>query len=257
MPSSLWCRSMAISPHENYVVVGFDNSTVRFFQIENATEPREQDLHGGQHECRNCPAVATLSFSHDGLVLTAGTRSPRTGLVQVYVWKYPFEEFSEIPACRYSVPLHESEDNGISSIIFRPKSGESENLICITTWTQSGAPILVQPEHGRKIDICAESSGHHRRMGNRIQTAQFSPSGRHLIMVNDKGNLYQISNLNSSLMEAKKLATSKEFIAKSDSFAMAYMSLLDEDSIVLAWADPKGMGYVKKIPVLYSVSLTI
>ncbi|KAL1953032.1 hypothetical protein VTO42DRAFT_3741 [Malbranchea cinnamomea] len=253
MPSSLWCRNITISPHETYVVVGFDNATVRFFNIENSAEPREQNLHTRQHaECKDCPPVETLSFSHDGLVLTASTRSPKTGLIQVYVWKYPFIEPSEVPACRYRVPLHESEDNGISSVVFRPKTVEAENLICITTWTQSGAPILVQPEHGRQVDIGAETLGHQRRLGNRIQCALFSPSGRHLIMVNDKGSLYQVSNLNSSLMEAKKLATSKEFTAKSDSFAMAYMSLHDEDSIVLAWAEAKGVGYVKKIPVLNS-----
>lgn len=243
-----------MNPHETYVVVGFDNSTVRFFQIENTAEPREQRLHS-LHICKECPAVETLSFSHDGLVLTASTRSPKTGLVQVYVWKYPFLELSEIPACRYNIPLHESEDNGISSAIYRPKSGGGENLICITSWTQSGAPILVQPEQGYKVYVGAESQGHQRRLGSRIQSARFSPSGRQLIMINDKGNLYQITNLNSSFMDAKKLATSKGFTAKSDSFAMAYMSIHDEDSIVLAWAEPKGAGYVKKIPVMDGVSV--
>lgn len=31
MASSPWCRSIAICPTENYVVLGFENATVRFF----------------------------------------------------------------------------------------------------------------------------------------------------------------------------------------------------------------------------------
>jgi hypothetical protein len=38
---------------------------------------------------------------------------------------------------------------------------------------------------------------------------------------------------------------------------MEFMSFPGEEAIVLAWADSsKGLGYVKKIPVKYSVSAT-
>lgn len=74
-------------------------------------------------------------------------------------------------------------------------------------------------------------------------------------MVNDKGYLYIISNLNSNPLEVKRIATSKELTTKSDWFAMSFMSLPDEEAIVLAWADSsKGIGYIKKIPVKYNVS---
>jgi hypothetical protein len=74
-------------------------------------------------------------------------------------------------------------------------------------------------------------------------------------MVNDKGHLYLISNLNSNPLEVKRIATSKELTSKSDWFAMSFMSLPDEEAIVLAWADSsKGIGYIKKIPVKYNVS---
>lgn len=75
-------------------------------------------------------------------------------------------------------------------------------------------------------------------------------------MVNNKGDLYKISNLNSSPMDIKKIATSKELTAKSESFAMTFMTLADEEAIVLAWVDSsKGVGYVKKIPTSSGVSL--
>jgi hypothetical protein len=51
-------------------------------------------------------------------------------------------------------------------------------------------------------------------------------------------------------MDVKRLATSKELTAKSDSFAMTYMTLPDEEAIILAWADSsRASGFVKKIPV--------
>ena len=79
--------------------------------------------------------------------------------------------------------------------------------------------------------------------------------GRELAMVNDKGHLYIISNLNSNPLEVKRIATSKELTTQSDWFAMSFMGLPDEEAIVLAWADSsKGIGYIKKIPVKYNVS---
>lgn len=74
-------------------------------------------------------------------------------------------------------------------------------------------------------------------------------------MVNEKGHLYQISNLNSNPMDIRRMATSKELMAKSESLAMAFMTLSDEESIILAWADSaKLMGNVKKIPMRFDVS---
>jgi hypothetical protein len=43
-------------------------------------------------------------------VLLASTRSPRTGMIQIYSWRFPFLDFQELSPCRYHVPLHESED---------------------------------------------------------------------------------------------------------------------------------------------------
>ncbi|KAG9233713.1 WD domain-containing protein [Amylocarpus encephaloides] len=252
MPSSLWCRSIAICPRENYVVVGFDNSIVRFFSTNNSEGPREDHLHSRYHtECKDCQPVDTLSFSNDGLVLLAGTRSPKSGMIQVFSWRFPFTSFEEILSCRYQVPLHESEDAGLSSAIYRSGSGGDDDLICITSWTQSGVPILVQPRDGHRTDIRTEISNRQSRLGNRIQTAAFSPSGRELAIVNDKGDLYKISRLNSSPLDIKKGAVSKELTAKSESFAMSFMTLPDEEVIILAWVDPaKGLGYIKKIPTV-------
>ena len=250
MSSSLWCRSISVCPKENYVVVGFENSIVRFFKTTFSESPREDRLHRRWHkECKECPPVETLSFSNDGLVLLGSTRDPKNGTIQIYSWSFPFVNFQEISSCRYVVPLHESEDNGVSSAIFRSGSGGQENLICISTWTQSGFPVLVQPEEGHKNAIKTEISSRQGRLGSRIQCAAFSPSGRELALVNDKGNLYQISNLNSSPLDVKRMATSKELTAKSDCFAMTHMTLPDEEVIIMAWADStKSLGYVKKIP---------
>jgi hypothetical protein len=249
MPSSLWCRTIAIS--DSHVVIGFDNSVVRFFSTKSAEDSREDRLHSRYHtECKECQPIETLSFSHDGLVLLASTRSPKSGMIQVYSWRYPFTTFEEISACRYQVPLHESEDGGISSAIYRSGSGGDENLVCLTSWTQSGIPILVQPRDGHRTDIRTEISNRQSRLGNRIQTACFSPSGKELAIVNDKGDLYKIGNLNSTPLDIKKFATSKELTAKSESFAMSFMSLPDEESIVMAWVDTaKCVGYIKKIPI--------
>jgi hypothetical protein len=260
MPSSPWCKSITICPKENYVVVGFENSIVRFFKTANSEQPQEDRLDRRYHkECKECPPVETLSFSNDGLVLLASTRSPRTGMIQIYSWRFPFLSFQELSTCRYHVPLHESEDYGVSSAIFRSGHGGDENLICITTWTQSGIPILVEPEEGHRSNIkTSEMLGTKSRLGSRIQCAAFSPSGRELAMVNDKGHLYHISSLNSNPMDIRRIATSKELTAKSDLFAMAFMTLPGEEAIVLVWTNSsKAMGFVKKIPVMSNVSATL
>jgi hypothetical protein len=128
----------------------------------------------------------------------------------------------------------------------------------MTTWTQSGTPLLVQPQIGHQSLIRNDANGRPGKLGNRIQCAAFSPTGRDIAMVNDKGHLYQISGLNSNPMDIRRIATSKELTAKSDSFSMAFMSLPDEEAIVLAWVDmSKGAGFVKKIPVTYNVRFSI
>ncbi|RFU26985.1 hypothetical protein B7463_g9345, partial [Scytalidium lignicola] len=260
MSSSQWCHSICICPTENYVVVGFDNATVRLFKTtKSSEEPREDRLHSRIHrDCKTCPPVDTLSFSNDGLVLLASTRSPRNGIIQVYSWRFPFDDSMELTSCRYHVPLHESEDNGISSAIFRSGMGHDDNLVCITTWTQSGIPILIQPQDGHRTEIRTQTSGHQGKLGSRIQCATFSPTGRELAMVNDRGYLYYISNLNSTPLEVKRIATSKELTTKSDAFAMTFMSLPDEEAVVLAWSDSsKGIGYVKKIPIKLNTQNTV
>ncbi|RDW92330.1 hypothetical protein BP5796_01724 [Coleophoma crateriformis] len=251
MPSNIWCRSMAICPKENYVVVGFDNSIVRFFRTTNPDTPKEDRLHSRYHnQCIECPSVDTLGFSNDGLVLIASTRSPKNGMISVYTWRFPFLSFRELPASSYHVPLHESEDNGVSAAILRCGCGGEDDLICITTWTQSGSPILLQPEDGYRTEIKTDPARKQGKLGSRIQSAAFSPSGRELAMVNDEGHLYQISSLNSKPLEIKRLAKSNKLTAMSESFAMKYMILPDEEAIVLAWVDfSKAIGLIKKIPV--------
>jgi len=259
MSTSPWCKSISICPKENYVVVGFENSLVRFFKTTSSELPRDEKLHHHHEDCRDCPPVDTLSFSNDGLMLLAGTRSPKTGTIQIYASRFPFAStaFQELPNCRYRVALHESEDNGITSAIFRTGggSGSEENLICVTTWTQSGTPILIQPDDNHRSEIRSTGSTRQGTLGSRIQCAAFSPSGRELAMINEKGHLYQISGLNSNPMDIRRIATSKELTAKSESFAMSYMNLSDEDAIIIAWADSsKCMGYIKKIPLKFEVS---
>ncbi|KAK3989686.1 hypothetical protein QBC44DRAFT_326948 [Cladorrhinum sp. PSN332] len=250
IPSSLWCKSIAIDREENYVVVGFEQATVRFFKARVLEQPREDRLHLHYHsDCRSCSSVDTLTFSNDGLALLASTRSPRTGLVQTYSWRFPFHTFQELTSCRYPIPLHESEDNGVSAAMFRPGIDGEDNLVCITTWTQSGTPILIQPQDGHRSEIRTDVSGRHSKLGNRIQCAAFSSSGRELVMVNDKGHVFQVSNLNSSPMDVRRIASTKELTAKTDSFDMSFMMLSDEEHVVVAWADSaRATGWVKKIP---------
>jgi WD40 repeat protein len=256
MPSSPWCHSICISPKENYVVVGFDDAVVRFFNPSKSEEPREDRLHKYHKDCKQCPPVETLSFSQDGLVILASTRSLKNGMIQVYSWQMPSAEFQELVSCRYHVPLHESEDNGVSSATFRPGMGGEQHLVCLATWTQSGIPVLVQPQDGHRSEIRTDVSSHQGKLGSRIQCASFSPTGRELAMVNDKGYLYHISNLNSNPLEVRRIATSKELTTKSDAFAMTFMSGGDEEALILAWADSaKALGFVKKIPVRYGVSV--
>ncbi|KAJ4291491.1 hypothetical protein N0V88_006088 [Collariella sp. IMI 366227] len=220
IPSTPWCKSIAIDRQENYVVIGFENATVRFFNTRTTEQPREDRLHAQYHtDCRFCPSIDTLSFSNDGLVLLASTRNTKTGLIQTFSWRFPFHTFTELTTCRYPVPLHESEDNGVSSAIFRPTLDGEENLVCITTWTQSGTPVLIQPRDGHRSEIRTDVV-----------------SGRHnLVLVNDKGHVFQVLNLNSSPMDVRRIAGSRELTAKSDAYAMAFMNVLDEEAISAAW----------------------
>lgn len=257
MASKPWCRSIAVCPKENYVAVGFENSIVRFFGTTGSEKMREDCIHSRHYKgCTDCPSVDTLSFSNDGLVLIGSTRSAKNGTIQIYSWRFPFLNFQELPSCRYQVPLHESEDNGVSSAIFRSALGGEDDLICITTWTQSGVPVLVQPGDGHRSDIRTEVSNRQGKLGSRVQCAAFSPSGRELALVNDKGNLYQISSLNSKPLDVRRIATSRELTAKTESFAMSFVTLPDEEAIMIAWADSsKAIGFVKKIPMGFSVSI--
>ena len=258
MASSPWCSSIAICPTENYVVLGFENATVRFFDTTDAQRPREDRLHIRDHvTCVDCPTVDTLSFSHDGLGLLASTRNLKNGYIHIYQWRFPFLEFNEVWPCRYRVPLHEAGDNGVTSALLRSSHRGGEELVCITTWTQSGVPMLFQPNSGQQTKIQNDTSGR-GRLGNRIQCAVFSPSGTKLALVNDKGHLYQVSNPMSTPLEIQKLSDSKGFTGKSDAYAMSFAKLSDEDVILLAWADSqKGTGFIKKIPISSAVSLPI
>lgn len=66
------------------MVVGFENSLVRFFKTTNSDPPRDDRMHPHHDDCKECPSVDTLSFSNDGLVLLAGTRNPKSGTIQIY-----------------------------------------------------------------------------------------------------------------------------------------------------------------------------
>jgi hypothetical protein len=69
-------------------------------------------------------------------------------------------------------------------------------------------------------------------------------------MVNDKGHLYHISNLNSRPMDIRRISTSKELTGKSSTYAMEFVSVADEEHVILAWTDSsKPTGWVKKIPI--------
>jgi hypothetical protein len=166
----------------------------------------------------------------------------------LYLWRFPFLSSQELTSCRYPVPLHESEDNGISGAIIRPGGGEGEaDVICISTWTQSGTPVLVQPHGNIRTPIKTEISARQGRLGNRIQCIAFSPSGKDLAMVNDRGHLYHVSH-NSDPMEIRRIATSRELTAKSGAFSMVFMTIGDEEHLVMAWVDAtKSAGWVKKI----------
>jgi hypothetical protein len=259
IPSTQWCRSIAIDQQESYVVLGFDNSIVRWFKTGESSQVREDRLHPRHKDCKACPPVDTLSFSHDGLALVASTRQPKTGVIQVYRWKWPFSTVEELKKCQYAVPLHESEDNGVSSVLFRSASEPESDLVCITTWTQSGGPLLVQPDDGHRSEIRSDMSGKHtNKLGHRIQSAAFSPSGRQLILVNEKGHLYEVSSLNKHPLDVRRIATSKELTAKSEAFSLSFMTLPDEECVVLAWADAGKMtAWIKKIAVAYQVSLPV
>lgn len=250
VPSTLWCKSIAIDRQENYVVVGFENCLVRFFKTATTGEPREDHLHAVLHDvCKGCPSVDTLSFSQDSLSLVASTRSAK-GVVQIYQWRFPFESFEELPTCRYPVPMHESEDNGISSVVIRSQQGAEDSLICVTTWTQSGTPVLIQPQGGYRTEVKPVSNAAHGKLGSRIKCAAFSATGRQLAMVNDKGHFYLISNLNAKPMDIRRRATSRELTSKSCALAMSFMTVASEEMAVMVWVDPsRGKAFMRKTSV--------
>jgi hypothetical protein len=96
-------------------------------------------------------------------------------------------------------------------------------------------------------------------LGTRIHNAGFSPSGKALALINDKGHAYLVSNLDSAPIDIRRISTSKELTAKTDSYSMAYVTIPDEgEAIVLAWVDAsKATAYVKTIHVMSRVSSAI
>jgi hypothetical protein len=257
MPQTPFCTNLAISPKGNLVAVGFESPIVRFFSTSKSEPPREDHLHIRYHdECKEkeCPPIGTLSFSNDGLTLLASTRSLKNGMISFYSWHHPFDSFQEESKCRYHVALHESEDNGVTSAVYRPGSESEASLICVTTWTLSGHPLIIQASDGQKLEIKTDRS-HHGQVGSRIQSAAFSSAGDALAIVNAKGHVYQIANLDSNPLDVRRIATSLELTKKEGFFAMTYITLPEEEAVVLAWADSsKAMGYIKKIPTKSLVS---
>lgn len=255
VPSTSWCKSIAIDRQENYVAVGFENCLVRFFKTTNSEEPREDYLHSALHcACKNCPSVDSLSFSQDGLSLLASTRSAK-GVIQIYLWRFPFENFEELTNCRYPIPMHESEDNGISSTVMRSQQGAEGGLLCVTTWTQSGTPVLIQQNDGYRTEIKPLSNTTHGKLGTRIKCAAFSASGRELAMVNDKGHLYLVFNLNSRPIDIRRKATSKELTSKSCALAMSFMTLDSVETAVMLWVDTsRGKAFMRRTLVGTRVS---
>ncbi|KAJ3489895.1 hypothetical protein NLG97_g5902 [Lecanicillium saksenae] len=253
VPSTLWCKSIAIDRQENYVVIGFENALVRFFKTAASEQPREDHLHSMVHSCKSCAPVDTLAFSQDGLGLLASTRNAK-GVVQIYLWRFPFDNFEELAGCRYPVPMHESEDNGVSCVMMRSQQGAEEGLICITTWTQSGTPVLVQQNEGNKTDIKGPS-GAHGKLGNRIKCAAFSATGRELAMVNDRGHLYLLSNLNARPIEIRRKATSRELTSKNCALALSFITVASEEIAIMLWVDPsRGRAFMRRTPVGMRVS---
>lgn len=257
MPQTPYCTSLAICPRENIVAVGFDVPIVRFFNIAQTEPPREDHLHARYHEeCKEkeCSPIATLSFSNDGLTLLASMRSLKKGTISFHTWHHPFSTFSEESKCRYNVALHESEDNGVTSAIYRPGFDSDPSLICVTTWTLSGVPQLFQLD-GQKTEVKTDRGGHQGQLGSRIQTAAFSASGNELALVNAKGHVYQVTSLEASMVDARRIGTALEVTKKEGFFAMTYMTLGEEEAVVMAWADSsKALGYIKKIPMKSLVS---
>ena len=261
MRPSPWCRCIAATSTGGVVAVGFENAAIGLYNCFDSHAPRQYRLHARQHQnCKDCPPVDTISFSNDGLVLVASTRSTKNGTIQVYLSRFPFTDFEEILPCRYRVPLHESEDNGVSSVHYQPGTDGRDDLVCITTWTQSGVPVLIQPNLGHKTEIRSQSSSSNRqgKLGHRIQASAFAPSGRELALVNDQGYVYRVSDMSSIPMDIRRVATSKVIPMKSDSFALAFVPLLDEETIVVSWSDSsKAKGYVRKIPIVPTVCFKI
>jgi hypothetical protein len=261
MGPSPWCRCIAATPTGGLVAVGFENATVGLYNCFDSHSARQYRLHARHHQnCKECPPVDTVSFSNDGLVLVASTRSTKSGTIQVYLSRFPFSDFEEILPCRYRVPLHESEDNGVSSVHYQPGTDGRDDLVCVTTWTQSGVPVLIQPKGGRKTEIRSQSSSYNRqgKLGHRIQASAFAPSGRELALVNDQGYVYRVSDLVSMPMDIRRVATSKVIPMKSDSFALAFVPLLGEETIVLSWSDSlKAKAYVRKIPIVPTVCFIV
>jgi hypothetical protein len=258
MPQTPYCTSIAISPRENVVVVGFESPIVRFFSTSKSEPPREDHLHSRYHdECKEkeCPPISTLAFSNDGLSLLASVRSLKNGMISFYSWHHPLDTFQEESKCRHHVALHESEDNGVTSAIYRPGYDSDPSLICVTTWTLSGVPQLIQVSDGQKTEVKTERGGHYGQIGSRIQAAAFSSSGGELAVVNAKGHVYQVANLEANPIDARRIGASIELTKKEGFFAMTYMTLPEEEAVVLAWADSsKALGYIKKIPTKSLVS---
>lgn len=260
MKNTPWCKNIAISPSGHIVVVGFENATVQFFDTTGMVLPREDRVHCRQYQiCNGCPSIETLSFSNDGLNVLASTRG-HTGIIQVYRWQYPFEEHQELESCRYHVPMHEPEDNGVTAVLCQP-TASGEGAVCITTWTQSGIPVLVHTKDGFRSEIKGQGQGSHGqwKVGTRIQNAAFSPSGRELALLNDNGLVFRVSSPNAAVLDVRKIAPWTKLTARSESFSMSFVSVPNEgDMIILAWVDAsKAIGFVKTIRIPISVSFYI
>jgi len=120
---------------------------------------------------------------------------------------------------------------------------KERSLICVTYWTRSGIPLLIDyaSKETRRLDKRTIGID----IGTRIQQAVFSKSGNALVLINKMGSIFKITIDDMDHIRAQEIGKARcltRVVAKSQVLDMKVSA--DERSLKVVWVKESGSRVV-------------